>query len=158
MAIVATKIGTRLWVHTDVPTGIAGVDFNLANIGNANASIPTSTTVVALTAALTADRTWQLPAANTVPAGSVITVIDKAAYLGTYKVIITPTSGDLINDQSSYNFIKLGGFTNFFSDGNNNWVTNHSGGSTGPSWAQMTQAAYDALTPKDANTLYVIVG
>jgi hypothetical protein len=27
-----------------------------------------------------------------------------------------------------------------------------------PSWVQMTQAAYDALTPKDANTLYVIVG
>jgi len=25
-------------------------------------------------------------------------------------------------------------------------------------WRQMTQAAYDALTPKDANTLYVIVG
>jgi hypothetical protein len=25
-------------------------------------------------------------------------------------------------------------------------------------WVQMTQAAYDALTPKDPNTLYVIVG
>jgi len=25
-------------------------------------------------------------------------------------------------------------------------------------WRQMTQAAYDALTPKDSNTLYVIVG
>jgi hypothetical protein len=27
-----------------------------------------------------------------------------------------------------------------------------------PSWVQMTQAAYDALTPKDPNTLYVVVG
>lgn len=32
-------------------------------------------------------------------------------------------------------------------------------GATGPpSVVQMTQAAYDALTPKNANTLYVIVG
>ena len=35
-------------------------------------------------------------------------------------------------------------------------------GATGPqgppSVIQMTQAAYDALTPKNANTLYVIVG
>jgi hypothetical protein len=27
-----------------------------------------------------------------------------------------------------------------------------------PVWIQLTQAAYDALTPKDANTLYVVVG
>jgi len=27
-----------------------------------------------------------------------------------------------------------------------------------PGWRQMTQAAYDALTPKNANTLYVVVG
>ena len=31
-------------------------------------------------------------------------------------------------------------------------------GAWAPAWVQMTQAAYDALTPKDANTLYVVVG
>jgi len=27
-----------------------------------------------------------------------------------------------------------------------------------PSWVQLTQAAYNALSPPDANTLYIIVG
>lgn len=33
-------------------------------------------------------------------------------------------------------------------------------GAPGPpgQWVQMTQAQYNALSPKDANTLYVIVG
>jgi hypothetical protein len=28
----------------------------------------------------------------------------------------------------------------------------------GPSWAQMTQAAYNALSPPDPSTLYIIIG
>jgi hypothetical protein len=48
-----------------------------------------------------------------------------------------------------------------FSEAPNNATVHGRQGSTAiwkPVWLQMTQAAYDALTPKDANTLYVIVG
>jgi hypothetical protein len=48
-----------------------------------------------------------------------------------------------------------------FSEAPNNATVHGRQGSTGlwkPVWLQMTQAAYDALTPKDANTLYIIIG
>jgi len=37
------------------------------------------------------------------------------------------------------------------------WL-NTSESATGPTWAQLTQAEYDALSPKNPNVLYVIVG
>ena len=44
---------------------------------------------------------------------------------------------------------NLNGNAAMFWAGNKTWK---------PSFVQMTQAAYDALTPKDASTLYVVVG
>jgi hypothetical protein len=38
------------------------------------------------------------------------------------------------------------------------WVDTSTTAFAGGPWVQLTQAAYDALSPPDANTLYVVVG
>jgi len=38
------------------------------------------------------------------------------------------------------------------------WIDTDETAVYGPKWQQLTQAAYDALTPKDPNTMYVVVG
>lgn len=38
------------------------------------------------------------------------------------------------------------------------WIDTDETAVYGPKWQQLTQAAYDALTPKDPNTLYVVIG
>jgi hypothetical protein len=136
MPIVATKVGKRVWVHSNVTTGIPGVDFKLVDFGNINTPIAADTTVAALNALLTVNRTWTLPAANLVTAGRAITVVERGTNLNGKTLIIAPASGDLIDGQSSYNF--TGGSVDFIST-SDNWVAKDVGdfgeGPAGPSSA-----------------------
>jgi len=56
----------------------------------------------------------------------------------------SPTEGQVFNAPNGVNYKFVSGV----------WVV-FSGATT---WVQITQAAYNALSPPDANTLYVVVG
>jgi hypothetical protein len=93
-------------------------------VGNANYTIKAWDKVVALTALLTTDRTWTLPAANSVPPGHQILVLDEIGAIGGNELGIVPTGTDTINRGDP----GIGrSFTDaflqclFVSDGSSNW-------------------------------------
>ena len=66
--------------------------------GDADYTILTTDRVVALTASLTAPRTWTLPAAADVAGGTAVDVIDEAGGIGsTNTLTITRAASDTIN-------------------------------------------------------------
>jgi hypothetical protein len=95
-------------------------------LGDANAAISATDEVVELTQALTAARTWNLPAAADVPPGKSIVIND--ATLGAVGVVNTLTiarqvgSGDLINGATSWTINSPRRIMTFVSNGSNRWA------------------------------------
>jgi hypothetical protein len=88
------------------------------------------------------DKTWQ-----TLPEGGAATFIGDSPPG-------SPTAGQLWWESDSGNLLI------WYSDVNSSQWVPATIGTPGPpgQWVQLTQAAYDALSPPDPNTLYVVVG
>src|SRR5262245_55098953 len=77
-------------------------------IGDASAALAAGETYVMTSAALTAVRTWTLPAANAVPAGYRVTIIDVVgAVSATNTLSLARAGADTINGQSASPVINL---------------------------------------------------
>lgn len=90
--------------------------------GDSNYAILNTDRYVGLTATLTAGRTWSLPAANTVPAGRVVTVQDEVGGIGSFSLTVTPTGADTINGAASVVLSSARAGLSFVSDGTSKWV------------------------------------
>lgn len=113
--------------------------------GDADYTILTTDRVVALTASLTAPRTWTLPAAANVTGGTAIDVIDEAAGIGsTNTLTIIRSASDTINGATTsvLNVARTG--ARLISDGISKWTINLIG------TAQISDAA--VTTAKLADT------
>jgi hypothetical protein len=102
--------------------GATGLDSRTPR-GDANYSILVSDRYVALTAALTAVRTWTLPAASTVPGGRLVSIQDEVGgVVGANYLSIAPTGADLIDGVNTAYLLKarFGGLS-FRSDGSSRW-------------------------------------
>lgn len=96
----------------------------IQKIGDANATVAVNTTNVWTNAALTATRTWALPAASTIPAGATIVVSDMVGAISTpgQNVIIDGNGTDTINGRNFYTITQSWGSTTFTSNGTNGWA------------------------------------
>lgn len=134
MAIVATKIGKKIWVHSDAPSSVPWADFSLESFGDINTTIADTTTVAALTTTLSVNRTWKLPRADAVIPGRTITVIDQTGGIIPPKKLIVARhdlSSDLVDDSTSYDLTTTRAAIDFTSDGISHWVVQVSTGAGG---------------------------
>lgn len=99
-----------------------GVDKRTA-VGNTNYVILPTDKEVATSVALTAPRTWTLPAANSVNAGQEIIVSDEFGAVNGVNVLIVARAGaDTINGGTSETIGAQYGMRRFFSNGTNAWT------------------------------------
>jgi hypothetical protein len=91
--------------------------------GDAAYTILNTDRFVALTASLTAPRTWSLPAANSVPAGRLLVIQDEAGGLSaTNALTLTPTGTDTINGAASFVLNMPYAGIAFRSNGTSEWT------------------------------------
>lgn len=91
--------------------------------GDADYSIKSSDNVIFLTTSLTADRTWTLPLADSVPAGKTITIIDPFGVLGgtpLYSIVLASSGSDFLLG-STGTISDPGAVVTFYSDGVSTW-------------------------------------
>jgi hypothetical protein len=125
-------------------------------IGDANYSILATDQRVVTTVALTAVRTWTLPAAASVAPGYPIAVADEGrATTNTNRLLVSKQAGDTI-DKGAASSVSLGMALNqeatFVSDGVSNWTfSNLTGNLDGWAVGSVTPAA-GAFTTLAANT------
>jgi hypothetical protein len=132
--------------------GATGLDSRTPR-GDANYSILISDRYVGLTAALTAVRTWTLPAASTVPGGRLVTIQDEAGGIaGANYLSIAPTGADLIDGVNVPYLLKarFGGLS-FRSDGSSRWNI-----AIAPQRRAVADAAYSA-TQGDSVVAYTSI-
>src|SRR5215207_2766373 len=99
----------------------AGIDTR-ASFGNTNYSVLTTDRYVALTATLTAQRTVTLPAANTVPAGRLLTIQDEAGGInGANTLKVQATGADTINGAAFVTIAQVRGGVTLRCDGSSKW-------------------------------------
>jgi hypothetical protein len=105
----------------NVIAGATGLDSRTPR-GDADYSITVNDRLVALTATLTAVRTWTLPAASTVPGGRTITIQDEGGGISAAShLLFSPTGADTIDGFTGWRLkAKFGGLT-FRSNGTNKW-------------------------------------
>lgn len=91
--------------------------------GDANYTILSADRDVVLTAALTAPRTWTLPAASAVPAGTAISVSDEAGGISSTNTLTLQRAGsDTIDGASSWVLTSAFAGTRLVSDGSARWT------------------------------------
>lgn len=90
--------------------------------GDANLSITVAAKYVALTAPLTASRTWTLPAASDYPVGQPLRLHDAVGGIaGGYTLTIQRAGADTIDSATSLVLSEPYDFTELISDGVSNW-------------------------------------
>lgn len=95
---------------------------NTQTVGNADATISAGTRDVLLTAAITAPRTYTLPAASGYPAGARITFVDVANTITTTNAVTLARAGsDTINGATSIALNTAGASPMLISDGTSRW-------------------------------------
>lgn len=100
--------------------------------GNTNYNILTTDKTVATNAALTAPRTWTLPAANSVNPGYEISVTDHfGGVTPTNKIIVAAFAGDTVNGAASVDIDTQYSTKKFISDGTTKWTATISSGLAG---------------------------
>jgi hypothetical protein len=105
----------------NIIAGATGLDSRTPR-GDANYGILVSDRYLALTAALTAVRTWTLPAAASVPPGRVVTIQDEAGGIsGQNHLNVVPTGADTIDGLPNYRLKARYGGLSFRSDGASKW-------------------------------------
>lgn len=93
--------------------------------GDADYTILTTDRVVALTASLTAPRSWTLPAAANVAGGTAVDVIDEAGGIGsTNTLTITRSASDTINGATTAVLSIARSGVRLISDGISKWTIN----------------------------------
>jgi hypothetical protein len=100
----------------------------LTTVGDANFSIPATARTVASTVSFSAVRTWTLPAANAVTAGTSILVADFAGAInGANTLTVQRAGSDTINGASNISLaVQYAGHW-FVSDGSSKWSSQPSG-------------------------------
>lgn len=93
----------------------------LTTFGNANYNVLTSDKVVSTSVTLTAQRTVQLPAPNTVNAGFELIVTDAFGGINGANDILVTTAAGTINGVASETIEATRGWRRFISDGVSNW-------------------------------------
>jgi hypothetical protein len=105
----------------NIIAGATGLDSRTPR-GDANYSILITDRYIGLTAALTAVRTFTLPAASTVPGGRIVTIQDEVGGIsGANYLSFVPTGADTLNGASSYLLKAKYGGVSFRSNGTNAW-------------------------------------
>jgi hypothetical protein len=94
---------------------------NFVGIGNAAATIASTSRVVGSTTTLTASRTWTLPSAASVGQGGGLRVLDFAGVVGTYSIVLARASTDTINGATSISITAQYGGYLLTSDGSSKW-------------------------------------
>lgn len=90
--------------------------------GNTNVSVDMSTTLLALTSAITAPRIVTLPSANSVTAGHTLTILDETGSAAWwFPIRIQPSGGDTINGGSRVSIVLPYGAFRVVSNGSNAW-------------------------------------
>lgn len=95
-------------------------------VGDTNYTVRPSDRVVALTTALTTDRTWTLPLAASVPTGYTLTLMDTTGSVSTVNRIIAARAGsDLLNSVTTLAIGRHPFFSVVFnSNGVDRWIAN----------------------------------
>lgn len=120
---VYTPIASGVVVWLDI-SGSALSGASLTPVGDANYTVLPTDMVVGTSAALTANRTWTLPAANTCNAGQEITLIDMAGVItGGHSITISHSGSDTINGTTSAAFNTQYGTLLATTDGVSKWIT-----------------------------------
>lgn len=95
---------------------------NTQTVGDGNATITAGTRDILLTAALTAPRTYTLPAASAYPAGARLTFVDMANTLtATNTATLARAGSDLLNNATSLTLNTPGAAPLLISDGTSRW-------------------------------------
>lgn len=114
---------TQEWEYTtldNVPTTTTGD--GRTGRGDANYSILSTDRYIGLTATLTAPRTWTLPAASAVPAGTRMAINDEAGGISaTNTLTFGVTGADTINGGSTFVLNAARSGVTFRSDGTSKW-------------------------------------
>jgi len=126
---------------------------NTQTVGDANATISAGTRDVLLTAALTAPRTYTLPAASGYPAGYRITFSDVAGGVTTTNTAtLTRAGADTINGATTVVLSTANAAPVLITDGTSKWNLDIRGVSRGGTGAVTAQAAINTLSNVAAAT------
>lgn len=111
-------------ISTPVQTALnAKRSFNLTSVGDANYTVLSTDFVVVTSVAFTASRTWTLPAANSIPAGSEIIIADLIGTVTTTNTLVIQRAGaDTINGVTSATIGQAYGMRRLVSNGSNAWI------------------------------------
>lgn len=121
---IAVYDGTTGKLVKDGGKKIVDVRLNtLSSNGDSNYSIPSTTRVAITSATLTAQRTWTLPAANSLQAGDEIIVADLfGAINGSNTLVISRAGSDTISGATSETIMSAYGMRIFITDGSSKWT------------------------------------
>lgn len=104
----------------------------MTTVGDANLTITSTTRTVATTTALTAPRTFTLPAANTLNAGQTIVILDQAGGInGTNTITVARSGTDTINGVTTASISTQYGGMILTSDGVSKFTSLATGGGGG---------------------------
>lgn len=121
-ADIADGAVTNAKVATNAAIAQSKIDQGVQTFSNANATIDPGTRVLIQTGTLTAPRTVTLPAANAVPAGTEITVMDVSGSVGATNTLTIQRAGsDALNAGSSESITMGYSWRRFRSNGSNLW-------------------------------------
>jgi hypothetical protein len=113
-----TSVATTAYVQTEL-----GQEYARTARGDANYTILTTDRLVAVTASLTAPRTFTLPAASAYPTGRVLTVVDEAGGVTSTNTLTVARAGsDTINGATSVVIKAANGGISIESDGSSKWT------------------------------------
>lgn len=122
-----TKVGTQVFVHPATPPTLAPQPvYTNISVGDTDYNIPTTATVVTLSAVLGHPRIWRLPPAAMITPGRIITLIDAVSGIGTNHISVSgdSTTTDTIDTATSAYIINWSnGSAAFMSDGISSWQT-----------------------------------
>lgn len=96
--------------------------FGWQTVADGNATILPTTRTVVLTQTLTAQRTYTLPAANSVPVGWPVTVINNNNYVTNFSAKIQASGSDAVNGSTFFNMTTQDWSPTFISDGVSKWA------------------------------------
>lgn len=101
----------------------SGLKWTTTTFSNAATVITSSRIISAQIGTMSASRTATLPAANSVPAGTLFAVSDfSGTVTGTNTIVITPAGADTINGGASYTISQAYGRAMLVSDGTSKWT------------------------------------
>lgn len=118
----AISVAAGLFTATDVEAALAELRATRRAVADAATTITAQDRQVILTA-ITASRTWTLPAANAVPAGWYVDVLDASGSLsGSVTLTVQRAGSDTINGGTTVTLTSPHDGRRFVSDGSSSWV------------------------------------